>query len=322
MRADRLMAIMMHLQSKGKMTAKELAKLLEVSERTIYRDIDALCAAGVPITAESGLGGGFSLPPDYRTKVDGLRTSEIHALFLQMNELPFRQLGFNRPLQSALSKIFHSLPGQLRHDAEWVQNRVFLDTGGWRPKPDDTALVRRMQKAVWEQIRVRLTYRDRLQTDYRWTADPYGLVLKSGMWFLVVRTDEGFASLRAARILEFELTDRTFDRLAEFNLEQYWKIWVEHYERRTKRYEVWLRTDGDGLAALAGSSGAVVDQASIREAEQGRKDVRAFFESAAGAAAFATEWAAHVEAVAPQPLRDLLAERAARLLAVYERADP
>ena len=319
MRADRLIAIILHLQSKGKLTAKQLAELLEVSERTIYRDMDALSAAGVPIAADSGLGGGFFLPSDYRMKVDGLHTAEIHALFLQMNELPFRQLGISQSLQSALLKILNSLPLPLRHDAERIQNRVYLDMRTWRPKPDDTRFMRRMQRAVWEQIQAKVVYRDRSQTEYRWTVDPYGLVLKSGMWFLVARTEEGMTSLRVARIREFELTDRLFERPAEFNLEAYWNAWVERFERPAGRYEVWLRVDAGALAALGSMPEAAVDGESIREREDGRTEVRVFFESEEDALAFAAGWASRAEATAPQELRDRIAERASRLLAQYGR---
>ncbi|MBB6735693.1 helix-turn-helix transcriptional regulator [Cohnella zeiphila] len=317
MRADRLIAIVMHLQSKGKMTAKELAALLEVSERTIYRDIDALGSAGVPIVADSGLGGGFSLSPGYRTNVDGLHKDEIHALFLQLDERPFRQLGIGQSLQSALLKIFHSLPGQLRHDAEWIQNRVYLDTRSWRPRPDDTKFMRQLQRSVWEELQVNLLYRDRTGTDYRWAADPFGLVLKSGMWFLVVRTEQGLVSLRVARIREFELTDRKFERPADFNLEAYWGVWTTDYERKAAPYEVRMRADTVALAALSAMSEASVDETSIRETEEGRSSVRVLFPSEEIALTFAAGWAAHVEALAPQELRVRLAERAALLREQY-----
>lgn len=220
MRADRLISILLLLQLRSSMTAKELAEELEVSERTIYRDMDALGSAGVPIQAESGLGGGFSLPPDYRTKADGLNKSDIQALFLLMNEQPFKQLGFGASLKSALLKIRSALPDRLQADAEWIQNRILIDMDGWSRYREQERFLRQSQQAVWEQHAVVIRYTDRTRKRRELEVEPYGLVLKAGFWFLAGRIADGeIVAFRLSRIDSMRLTERGFDRAEAFRLE-------------------------------------------------------------------------------------------------------
>lgn len=276
MRADRLISIIMHLQQAGRMTAKELSQLLEVSERTIYRDMDVLSGMGVPVQSEGGLGGGFILPANYRTKVDGLNTSEIQALFLQMNEQPFKQLGIDHVMRSALLKLFGSLSSQHREDVDWIRNRVFIDTGSWRRQPESgqedgrLALIR---QAVWEQRRAQITYTNRLHTTVNLTMDGYGIVLKAGIWFVVGSSAEGIRALRVSNIQSIELTDTTFERPESFRLEPFWEKWLMEYQHRQFPYVVEVELIVEDAAARLSRIGGVLfrkwEEAGVRLAEIG-----------------------------------------------------
>ncbi|WP_019004241.1 helix-turn-helix transcriptional regulator [Cohnella laeviribosi] len=321
MRADRLISILMHLQLKGRMTAKELSQLLEVSERTIYRDMDALSAAGVPIHADSGLGGGFTLSADYRAKVDGLNTSEIHALFMRMNEQPFKRLGFHYSLNSAFLKILNNLSDQHRMAAEWIRNRVFLDMEGWRGQQEKPDLMERVRQSVWEQRQAQMVYADRRHFKHELTLDPYGLVLKEGMWFLVGKADGNIRAFRMARIESFRLTENSFDRPDDFDLEAYWRLWTKEYVSRHARYSVVLQTDAETLPLICRMNGVL--KVKVREDAEGAKDgrieVQASFEHPDAAVSSVFSLAGRVDVIAPQELRDRICEQAARLVKQYSR---
>jgi predicted DNA-binding transcriptional regulator YafY len=318
MRADRLISIMMHLQRKGRMTARELAQLLEVSERTIYRDIDALSAAGVPIYADAGHSGGFSLPRDYRTQVDGLTTPEIHALFLQMNEQPFKQLGIGQSLNSALLKIFNTLTERHRVDAEWIQQRVFLDRDGWQRNREQVAFMQAVQQSVWEQRQAVIVYTDRLGRKAEGTLDSYGLVLKAGMWFVVGRAWEDTRAFRVARFESFRLTDRSFERPPQFRLESFWREWVEEYETRRFQYRTTVEAAAEALPRISAMHGIVA----VTQAAAGRKGwkrAHISFENQSAALSAILAQGDQALVVAPKELRDGIREHAARLLNYYPK---
>jgi predicted DNA-binding transcriptional regulator YafY len=226
MRADRLISIIMHLQNRGRMTAKELAQCLEVSERTIYRDMDALSNAGVPVYSDGGHGGGFSLPKEYRTKVDGLTTAEIHALFLQLNGQPAQHLGIGQPYQSAMMKLMNGLSEQHRKDADWIRQRVHLDMDSWSQEPELGGLLDMVQQSVHDQRQAILSYTNRNHESVEGMVQPYGLVLKGGMWFLVGFAWDQIRTFRVSRIHSYTMTDQQFERPADFQLEAYWREWT------------------------------------------------------------------------------------------------
>lgn len=235
MRADRLISILMLLQTEGRLTAKELARRLEVSERTIYRDMDALSTAGVPLYADPGNGGGFALPPEYRTKADGLTTSEVQALFVHSAD-QLNELGIGASLRSGLLKLLNALPSCHRVDAEWIRNRVHLDSDAWTPQNTQSGYLQMAQQAVWEQRRMELSYTSRGGVRVDTLIEPLGLVAKAGIWFLVgASAEEGWiGSFRIMRIELLRLTDHYFDRPENFDLARYWQTWVERYRLRTE----------------------------------------------------------------------------------------
>lgn len=228
MRADRLISILMYLQSEGRLTARELAGRLEVSERTIYRDVDALSAAGVPIYTDPGNGGGISLPPEYRIKADGLTTPEVQALFLQAGQQA-DHLGIGPALRSGLLKLLNALPSRHRTEVEWIRERVYLDTDSWTPQQMSPDILGLAQQAVWETRAVTLIYTDRNGRSLDDRVEPYGLVAKAGIWFLVGSWQGRIRAFRVARIASLRLLEERFERPPGFQLAEYWRAWMRKY---------------------------------------------------------------------------------------------
>ncbi|TBL80577.1 helix-turn-helix transcriptional regulator [Paenibacillus thalictri] len=233
MRADRLISILMMLQMEGRMTAAELARRLEVSERTIYRDMDALSISGVPVYADPGVGGGFVLPANYKMTIGGLTTAEIQAVFMHLAGGSFEQLGIGPPLRSALLKLLHALPDQSRRDAEWIQQRIYLDPESWSQDEKTAPYLQAAQQAIWEQHAVTMTYTSREGHELCLKLKPYGLVAKAGVWFLVGETEGNVRAFRLLRIDSLEgKQEERFVRPEDFDLQVFWQEWLEKYESR------------------------------------------------------------------------------------------
>lgn len=207
------------------MTAQELAERLEVSERTIYRDIGALSSAGIPVYTESGPGGGCELVDGYQTKLTGLTTAEVRALFLLSLSSPLADLGLDRALDDALLKLSAALPITARSDAAQVRQRIHMDT----TTPDQTnralPYLGLIQEAVWQDRTLQLTYGRYVRQDF----EPYGLVSKANVWYLVGTTAGEMQVLRVARIQTAELTEQRFVRPDTFDLANYWTEWSSRF---------------------------------------------------------------------------------------------
>ena len=184
MRADRLLSILMLLQTKGRMTAHDLAEQLEVSERTIYRDLEALSIAGVPLYTERGPRGGCALVDGYQTRLTGLTETEVQALFLLNIAGPLADLGLGRALDDAMLKLTAALPVASRAYAELVRQRFHLDTTWWYHTEDSTSCLQILQEALWQDRKLLLFYHEDGGAWSERLAEPYGLVSKAGIWYL------------------------------------------------------------------------------------------------------------------------------------------
>ena len=222
MRADRLLALLMLLQTRGRMTAQALATELEVSERTIYRDVDALSAAGVPIYGEAGPDGGYALLDSYRTNLTGLSAGEVRALFMLSIPAPLADLGVSRELKSALLKLTAALPAAHRLDEEYVRQRFYLDSVGWQRDEEAVPHLKTIHQAVWEDRKLHLTVRA-FATQVEKLVDPYGLVAKAGVWYLVCAAYGQIRVHRVSYLVDAQLADETFPRPADFDLAAYWQ---------------------------------------------------------------------------------------------------
>jgi predicted DNA-binding transcriptional regulator YafY len=241
MRADRLLSLLMLLQTRGRMTARELAAELEVSERTIYRDIDALAIAGVPVYTERGTGGGCALLENYRTTLTGLTADEVRALFLLSIPAPLAQLGLRDTLKSALLKLTASLPAHQTDGQMTVRQRLHIDSTWWFQADEPVPHLAALQQAVWQDRRVHVVYRLLFDTRIEREVEPYGLVAKAGVWFVVCYQGERLHVYRVSDLTAVHLCAETFARPADFDLAAFWADWCQHYEHDRPHYPVIVR---------------------------------------------------------------------------------
>lgn len=240
MRASRLLSLLLLLQTRGGMTAAELADELEVSVRTIHRDVEALGAAGIPIYAERGPHGGIRLIDGYRTRLTGMTTEEADALFLSGLPGPAAELGLGTVVASSRLKVLAALPAELRGRASRLLERFHLDAAGWFRPGDTVPWLATIAEAVWEGLRVELEY-DRGDRSVHRLVDPLGIVLKAGNWYLVAAHEGQLRTYRVSRVRDVTLTDERATRPADFDLSAYWTESTAAYERDTPRIEVTLR---------------------------------------------------------------------------------
>jgi predicted DNA-binding transcriptional regulator YafY len=231
MRADRLLSLLMLLQSRGAMTARSLATELEVSERTIYRDLTALSAAGVPVYAERGPGGGVRLVEEYRTTLTGLTPDETRALFMMSIPAPLAQLGMDDDFKSALLKLSASLPETRRADESRSRQRILLDSSWWFQSEQDVPCLQTIQQALWQDHPLRITVRwEAFNTVLEQQAEPYGLVAKTNIWHLVYGRGGSPHVVRVSQIASADLLPGTFTRPPGFDLASFWETWCRDYE--------------------------------------------------------------------------------------------
>jgi predicted DNA-binding transcriptional regulator YafY len=222
MRADRLLSILMMLQIRGQITARELAQRLEVSERTIYRDIEALSTAGVPVYAERGPGGGCMLAEGYRTNLTGLTEDEVQSLFMPGMTRPLADLGTEKSLEAGLLKLLATLPSDHRRDVEHSRQRLYVDTVAWYNATDISPYLHMLREATWNDRKVRLTYRKSNGEVSERVVDPLGLVAKAGIWYMVALSHGDLRTFRISRVRNAEVLDEPSQRPEDFDLEQYW----------------------------------------------------------------------------------------------------
>ncbi|KFG05350.1 MULTISPECIES: helix-turn-helix transcriptional regulator [Streptomyces] len=330
MRAARLIKMVLLLQSRPSMTAAELARELEVSERTVTRDAQALSEAGVPVYADRGRAGGYRLIGGYRTRLTGLARSEAEALFLSGVPGALREMGLEDAASAARLKVSAALLPSLRDASRTAAQRFHLDAPSWFQEPKTPELLPAVADAVWDDRRIVARYR-RGDVEVGRELEPYGLVLKAGVWYLCARvpaagdgTGEGDGPFRTYRIDRFLSVEDGGDRFARdegFDLPGYWDEQTERFARSILHTEVLVRLSARGLRRLA----YVVDPVSARDAlaaagspdELGRTTVTLRVESQEVAHTQLTALGPEAEVLAPAELRERFADDARRLAGLY-----
>ncbi|MFJ9547183.1 helix-turn-helix transcriptional regulator [Streptomyces erythrochromogenes] len=266
MRADRLLSLLLLLQNRGRTTAPELAAELEVSVRTVYRDIDALGASGVPVLADRGPAGGYRLADGYRTRLTGLTDAQAGSLFLAGVPGPAQDLGLGADLAAAQLKLQAALPGRLAGRARQIQERFHLDATAWFRDADPVPHLARIAQAVWDQRVLHAHYR-RWRGEVRRELHPLGLVLKGGIWYLVARVgagagagdedgEETVRTYRVARFLAVDTAEDGFERPAGFELAAYWQESTDRLDAALRRQTAQLRLSPRGRQLLPMQFGA------------------------------------------------------------------
>jgi len=261
MRASRLVNLLLLLQSRGGLTATQLAEELEVSVRTIHRDVEELSAAGVPIFAERGPLGGIRLVDGYRTRLTGMTADEAEALFLSGLSGPAAQLGLGTVVAAAQLKVMAALPPELRSRASRLVQRFHLDAAGWFQANEEVPHLATLSTAVWEGRAVAVDY-DRGDEVVDRTIGPLGLVLKGGIWYVVASVDGQVRTYRASRVVGATLLDEPVDRPDGFDLASFWVESSAAYEReqpsvvvdvRVREDQAWRINQVFGRGTVAGA---------------------------------------------------------------------
>ncbi|MEU8827174.1 WYL domain-containing protein [Streptomyces sp. NPDC048636] len=324
MRADRLLSLLLLLQHRGRMTAPEIAAELEVSVRTVYRDVEALGASGVPVYADRGPAGGYRLLDGYRTRLTGLTGDEADSLFLAGMPGPAAELGLGADLTTAQLKLRAALPAGLEERSRRIQERFHLDAPGWFRDAEPVPHLGAAAEAVWERRVLRVHYR-RWRGEVRRDLHGLGLVLKGGIWYLVARADDSVRSYRVSRVLDAELLDEQFERPAGFDLAAHWREVSRRLEasRFQGEAELLLTERGRKLLPMQfGAIGAAAVAAAGPPDEAGRARVTLPVESLPVAVHDMLRMGTEAEVLGPPELREAVAAAVGELARRYRPPDP
>jgi predicted DNA-binding transcriptional regulator YafY len=317
MRADRLVATLLVLQAKGRVTAAELADELEVSVKTARRDLEALAIAGIPVYSQAGKGGGWQLLGGARTDLSGLTAAEARTLFMVAGPSSTA----TPEAKAALRKLVQALPETFRADAEAAASAVVLDPAGWGgtvvPRPPH---LDELQRAVVEAVQIRLGYADRTRSETQRVVHPLGLVEKDGVWYLIGDTANGLRTFRVNRVRSVEATGDPVVRPAGFDLAAAWESVVATIEEKRTSARAVVRTPAWGPYALRGQFGPSTKV--VAELPDGRVDVEIGAPTHEFLAEHLAGWADRLEVVEPDEVRARLAAIGRRLVDRYGPPTP
>lgn len=320
------MSLLLLLQTRGRMTAQELADALEVSVRTVYRDVEALGASGVPVYAERGPAGGYRLLDGYRTRLTGMTSVEAQALVLAGVPGPAAELGLGSALAAAELKVRAALPAELADRGDRIRHRFHLDAPTWFREPEPTPHLAALADAVWADRRVRVRYR-RWRAPREVTRDlaPLGLVLKAGRWYLVAAVDGDVRTYRVGAILDLSVLDEPAERPDGFDLARCWQEHADRYERGVYRAEATVRMTAAALEYMPFVFPSAMSRAA--RAAAGEPDADGWLlttvpiESIKHGHTELLKLGAEVEVLAPAELRERFTATAQRLATLYPAAE-
>lgn len=319
MRADRLISILLLLQIHRRLTSHELAERLEVSERTIHRDMEALSIAGIPVFSERGTGGGWSLIEGYRSNLTGLSEAEVQALFLSRPAGLLNDLGLDKASEAGMIKLQASLPLLHQREASVAQERIHIDLTGWNNTKESVPMLPTLLEAVWHERKLAITYHRGECDAVERTLDPLGLVAKGSAWYLVAGIEDTIRSYRVSRVLSAEVLNEASERPAGFDLAAYWKQSAVEFKDKFPRYEVTLRVHPEFVPFLyLVGRFSRVEKIEEPDADGWRKAV-IVFQVEEAAVQGVLSLGANVEILEPPELRTKIIEEAESIVAFYQR---
>lgn len=321
MRASRLLSLLLLLQTRERMTAQQLANELEVSVRTVYRDVEALNAAGVPVYGDAGHAGGYQLLGGYRTRLTGLTAAEAEALFLSGLPGPAAELGLGSVLAAATLKLRAALPASLRENADRLCERFYLDAPGWYRRPADVPHLPVVASAVWDRQVIQATYRRwREPTEVTRRLEPHGLVLKAGTWYVVARCDGEMRTYRVDQIVAATPCDYGFTPQPAFELAGYWHTYLAEFHRQLYTGHAVIRLSDEGVRRmrhlLSAAAVTTIQTAGTADAD-GWVRARVPIESADQALADFLRLGSDIEILEPVELREQAARTIRTMAAIY-----
>jgi len=320
-RADRLLSIVLLLQANHQMTSRDLAARLEVSERTIHRDMEALSGVGIPVTAARGLGGGWSLLGDYRTNLTGLNEAEIQSLFLTKSTKLLADLHLDKAADGALLKLLASLPSTFRQGAERARQRIYIDVSGWSRREEAVPFLPILQEALWTERKLAIRYErgENCEAVER-LISPFGLVAKGSVWYLVGAVEGNVRTYRVSRISFAKVLDSTAPVPVEFNLAEYWEQSASSFKSGAPNYlasfwvspSVLLRLNFAGRFARVNET----DETDAR----GWKKVFIGFDVDEMACEYAVSFGPNIEVIEPLTLREKVITMTTATLEFYTKS--
>jgi predicted DNA-binding transcriptional regulator YafY len=312
-RASRLVSIILLLQARGRLTAAQLATELEVSVRTIYRDVESLHAAGIPLYGDAGHRGGYQLLDGYRTRLTGLSAAEAKALSLSGLPGPAAELGLGSVLAAAQLKVQAALPPVLAEQLSATAQRFHLDPGGWYAQAEDAPFLSAVADAAWRGAALRVRYRRwKAPTDVDRRLEPYGLVLKAGRWYLVAAP--GPRTYRVDQILDLAVLAESFTIPGSFSLAGYWQSYTAEFLAGLHHADAVVRLSPAAAARLTGRDTDALAATGVPEPDGWTRAVLPI-----ESVDLATErfLAPDIEVLEPAELRARVAARARAIAALY-----
>lgn len=320
MRADRLISIILLLQTHKRLTARQLAQELGVTPRTIYRDVVDMSAAGIPVYTQDGYGGGISLVEEYRTSLTGLGFEEVRALSMLGVPEPLVRLGVAPALQTALLKLSASLPEAVRIQGEKVKQKVLLDAGWWLQADDPVPCLQILADAIWQERMLHISYQSFYEAVVEMDLIPYGLVAKANVWYCVGEGAEQVRVLRVSHIRTASLLEAHAIPPQDFDLSTFWAGWCQDFESRQSFFQVRLRISprlaGELPRVFSRRGQAVLDRDSDPD-PAGWYHLTVAFENLEAARARLLSLGGEVEVLQPLALRLSLRDFAEQIIAVY-----
>lgn len=320
MRADRLLAILLLLQTHTRLSAHELAARLEVCPRTVQRDMLALSAAGAPVYAVRGAHGGWSLLEGFQMDLTGLSSDEANSLGVLPPLQVLDDLGLRKASATGAVKLLASLPHAQRGAAEEVRQRVLVDSAGWRATTEAAPAFAAIQEAVWRELKVQITYLRADGSEVQRTIEPLGLVAKGRVWYVVAAADGDVRTYRVSRMRAAQALAEPVTRPANFDLATYWEMSKAEFTASLPTYSTVLRLDNALLGFMRGMWRYTVFESISEPDATGWVNATVTFENLSEAAFCVLGMSPYVEALEPQELRERVAERAQQCLALYTLA--
>jgi predicted DNA-binding transcriptional regulator YafY len=320
MKADRLLSALLLLQARGRMTGRELSELLEVSQRTVHRDMEALSVAKVPITAIRGSQGGWQLESGWRTQVPGLDSAELSALLMSQPRA-LGEPGLVAAAERAFAKLMAALPGRMREQAAAMRERLHVDATGWRPSTEDLSMLPIVQDAVARNCKLTFDYTRADGQKAPRTVDPLGIVSKGSSWYLVGRAPNGLRTYRVSRMQSVTALATIFERPANFDLAVFWKSSTTQLLQQRQRYEAILSLELKAAHSIS-TWCSTCPLAGKSDAPEGWTTLQVEFENEDQARFVVLGLGSRARVEAPPALRDSIKVEAKVILERYEPSTP
>ncbi|CAG9623229.1 helix-turn-helix transcriptional regulator [Sutcliffiella rhizosphaerae] len=319
MRADRLLTIMMLLQNRGKLTVKELASEVEVSERTILRDMDSLSLAGIPVVSERGKNGGWRLLDNFRSKLSGLTKDEMTSLFLMPSDELLEDLGLD--VLDVRQKLLAAIPNLYRNEAEAMGERIYIDTSTWRNSKEKSQALQKVQKALWENRKLSIEYQQPDGELKERLVEPLGLVAQGNKWYLVASREGNMRNYRVSRIQAVRLNDEYFERPEGFHLAAYWLQSKRDFIQSLPSYGVQVEMDPTIINRImfTGKFVQVMDRQSPNENQWVPATLQ--FNDYQEAIQFVLGFSDKIKVISPEDLPNRIVSSAKAVINFYENRD-